>query len=248
VNARRVNAASGVVHAAMQSRQTAAGIAAALEAACLLQSPETAAEQRETAAALRDTLGALLETQVERDVLAARVAELEAERHSTNEALSEAAEQLRANRDRLAQLEKGRAAVLAEAAVIAQDISRERDDTAGSGRAISGRLFSLADAAGAGAGRGAQPDETHTGCGMPLTRRLECGHCPHEVCEDCDRCPCSCRCGAAPLSQLAHEVLEERSTPQQVGDREDRFVSPLHTDYRTPHDLPPATDGPGVTA
>jgi hypothetical protein len=39
------------------------------------------------------------------------------------------------------------------------------------------------------------PDQTHTGCGIPLTRRLDCGHCPHEVCEDCDRCPCSCKCG-----------------------------------------------------
>lgn len=35
----------------------------------------------------------------------ARVAELEAERHSTNESLSEAAEQLRANRDRITELE-----------------------------------------------------------------------------------------------------------------------------------------------
>lgn len=31
-------------------------------------------------------------------------------------------------------------------------------------------------------------------CGIPLTRRLACGHCPHEVCQDCDRCPCSCKC------------------------------------------------------
>ncbi|MCM1974594.1 hypothetical protein [Streptomyces sp. G1] len=39
------------------------------------------------------------------DVLLAWVAELEAERHSTNESLSEAAEQLRADRDRIAELE-----------------------------------------------------------------------------------------------------------------------------------------------
>ncbi|MEU9865524.1 hypothetical protein AB0D99_32110 [Streptomyces sp. NPDC047971] len=39
------------------------------------------------------------------DRLRARVAELEAERHTTNEALSDAAEQLRANRDRIAELE-----------------------------------------------------------------------------------------------------------------------------------------------
>lgn len=34
-------------------------------------------------------------------------------------------------------------------------------------------------------------------CGIPLTRRLDCGHCPHEVCQDCDRCPHSCRCAQA---------------------------------------------------
>jgi hypothetical protein len=33
-------------------------------------------------------------------------------------------------------------------------------------------------------------------CGVPLTRRLDCGHCPHEICQDCDRCPHSCRCSA----------------------------------------------------
>ncbi|MBR8638693.1 hypothetical protein KEF29_03610 [Streptomyces tuirus] len=38
--------------------------------------------------------------------LQARIAELEAERHTTNEALTDAAEALRANRDRIAELEK----------------------------------------------------------------------------------------------------------------------------------------------
>ncbi|NUS78439.1 MAG: hypothetical protein HOV70_19880 [Streptomyces sp.] len=57
----------------------------ALESAQLLQSPETAAE-----------LGRLR----------ARVAELETERHVTNEALSEAAEALRSDRDRIAKLEQ----------------------------------------------------------------------------------------------------------------------------------------------
>ncbi|MFD3535355.1 hypothetical protein [Streptomyces sp. NPDC058664] len=32
-------------------------------------------------------------------------------------------------------------------------------------------------------------------CGIPLVRRLDCGHCPHEICEDCERCPHTCRCG-----------------------------------------------------
>jgi chromosome segregation ATPase len=40
------------------------------------------------------------------DWLIGRVAELEAERHTTNEALSDAAEALRANRDRIAELER----------------------------------------------------------------------------------------------------------------------------------------------
>ena len=79
--------------------------------------------------------------------LKARVAELEAERHSTNEALDDAVQALRLGRD----LPETVPAVPAA-------------------------------------------DQTHTRCSMPLTRRLECGHCPHEVCEDCDRCPCSCRC------------------------------------------------------
>lgn len=49
---------------------------------------------------------------VELERLRARVAELEAERHSTNEALSDAAEQLRTDRDRLAALEARDAALL----------------------------------------------------------------------------------------------------------------------------------------
>lgn len=44
MNARRVHAAEGVVFAALKTKQTAAGIAASLEAAGLLQSPESAAE------------------------------------------------------------------------------------------------------------------------------------------------------------------------------------------------------------
>lgn len=85
MNAQRVNVAAGVIARAMKNgTQTAAGLAIALDSAQLLQSPETAAELEQ---------------------LRARVAELEAERHSMNEALSDAAESLRANRDRIADLE-----------------------------------------------------------------------------------------------------------------------------------------------
>ncbi|MFE3381354.1 hypothetical protein, partial [Streptomyces anulatus] len=31
-------------------------------------------------------------------------------------------------------------------------------------------------------------------CTLPLVRRLACGHCPHEVCQDCDQCPHTCQC------------------------------------------------------
>lgn len=78
---RAVNAAAGVLLGAMENgRRTPTGLAIALDAACLLNSPEHAA----------------------------RVAELEAERHTTNEALSDAAEQLRVDRDRIAELEAER--------------------------------------------------------------------------------------------------------------------------------------------
>ncbi|OXS35437.1 hypothetical protein [Streptomyces sp. XY006] len=48
MNPRRVNAAAGVIHGSqVAGKRTATGLAADLEAACLLQSPETAAEQVE---------------------------------------------------------------------------------------------------------------------------------------------------------------------------------------------------------
>ncbi|SCF87328.1 hypothetical protein GA0115259_103995 [Streptomyces sp. MnatMP-M17] len=56
------------------------------------------------------------------------------------------------------------------------------------------------DAAWAPAGHDAPAATERDGC-MPH-RRFPCGHCPHDVCQDCDRC-CSCRCGqltAAPAT------------------------------------------------
>ncbi|TXJ78568.1 hypothetical protein E2C11_16300 [Streptomyces lavendulae] len=92
----------------------------ALESAQLLQSPERAAEveqlrvERDGFCDRVDTLTAvargnkrhvaalvveLEKVQRERDGALARVAELEAERHSTNEALDDAVQELRARRD-----------------------------------------------------------------------------------------------------------------------------------------------------
>ncbi|MDX3067724.1 hypothetical protein PV518_37145 [Streptomyces sp. ND04-05B] len=56
-----------------------------------------------------------------------RVAELEAERHSTNESLSDAAEQLRTDRDRIAELEKREAVVAKFVAARAEYITSIRN-------------------------------------------------------------------------------------------------------------------------
>ncbi|MFF9197296.1 hypothetical protein ACF09L_19020 [Streptomyces sp. NPDC014779] len=147
MNARRVQAAEGVILAALKTRKTAAGVAIALESACLLQSPESAAElarmraaEAEMAKVIAATGLALYEEEQEtarlrlawksareraraygegilrhvadRDTwmgwakaAEAEVVRLRAERHSTNEELSKAVEQLRVQRDRIAELE-----------------------------------------------------------------------------------------------------------------------------------------------
>ncbi|MFE0794685.1 hypothetical protein [Streptomyces mutabilis] len=64
---------------------------------------ELMAHAREDVPALLAELAAV---RAERDQARARVAALEAERHTTNEALSNAAEQLRRDRDRIAELER----------------------------------------------------------------------------------------------------------------------------------------------
>lgn len=120
MNAKRVTAAAGVIHGSQKKgKQTAAGIAADLESARLLQSPELAAEQEQLS---NDLAGACLarweeeqdnarlrlalkSAQRGRRELWARIDELDAERYVTNEALTGAAEQLRADRDRIAELE-----------------------------------------------------------------------------------------------------------------------------------------------
>ncbi|MFF8997083.1 hypothetical protein ACF1GW_30885 [Streptomyces achromogenes] len=76
-------------------------------------------EQQETA---RLRL-ALKSAQRGRRQLRARVAELEAERHATNEALSEAAEALREQRDRIAGLEKERARYVGAEPTIAEELA-----------------------------------------------------------------------------------------------------------------------------
>ncbi|MFJ9799907.1 hypothetical protein [Streptomyces sp. NPDC101145] len=138
--------------------------------------------------------GQALETaaaEIER--LRARVAELEAERHATNEALSEAAETLWANRDRIAALETE--AVCLSRMTTSRGVSK---------------------------------------CVLPIRHRHD-HHDPsqrHYWSDEYADKPVT-----APLSQMAAEVIAERSTTW-VGARQDRYESPLHTTYATPHDLP----------
>ncbi len=129
----RLLSAVRVIVAAWQQRgakDPATAAAQALEDAGLLMSPEKAAELErlrkrvadqadqhdDLAHALGRSIGAewsdLISiaasgVQAEEDArtLRARVAELKAERHTTNEALSQAAEALRTDRDRIAELE-----------------------------------------------------------------------------------------------------------------------------------------------
>lgn len=99
MNAKRVNAAADVISRAMKQGKTLpATWAAALESAQLLQSPETAAEAQQWRAALGEEMGRRRRAEEE-------IERLLAERHSTNEALSDAAEALRVQRDRIAELE-----------------------------------------------------------------------------------------------------------------------------------------------
>jgi hypothetical protein len=81
VNTRLINTAADVIHRAMeQGRQTPAGLASALESACLLQSPETAAENA-ALKARRDELEELADTEArEIAALRTRITELEEQR------------------------------------------------------------------------------------------------------------------------------------------------------------------------
>ncbi|MFD8577212.1 hypothetical protein ACFV1H_18005 [Streptomyces virginiae] len=87
MNTKALNSLAQLICAAQEQDRTPMGIAFAIDAAGRHMSPEVSAELVR---------------------LRARVTELEAERHATNEALSDAAEQLRRDRDRIAELEAER--------------------------------------------------------------------------------------------------------------------------------------------
>lgn len=121
MNAKRVAAAAQVICESQKRKTTAAGIAADLEAACLLQSPETAAEVKQIQGELAEYemlspqqcpkglhLDWLVDSESSHACPWCEIDRLLTERHSTNEALSEAAVALRAQQDRITELEAGR--------------------------------------------------------------------------------------------------------------------------------------------
>ncbi|MEU5593073.1 hypothetical protein [Streptomyces sp. NPDC020298] len=82
------------------SYDLASQAAFALESAQLLQSPELVTEVSEAAVATAaQAVDELKREHAENERLRARIAELEAERHSTNEALDDAVQELRTRRD-----------------------------------------------------------------------------------------------------------------------------------------------------
>jgi septal ring factor EnvC (AmiA/AmiB activator) len=200
VNARSINAAAGVVQAAWkQGRRTAVGIALALDSAQMLMSPETAAE----------------------------LARLREERHSTNESVSEAAEALRVQRDRIDGLESTNAALRARLAVLegqrAALAERLRaGQTWRQGRLVSEDVVSQS--------------ELREVFGIPLAAPLD-----------------GITRLIAPLQALRETELAEDVSPQVAklrdllaGQRaavEDPHDSPLHHSYRVPRDLPPLDGG-----
>lgn len=215
MNAKRVNAAADVICRAMKQGKTLpTGWANALEAVCMLQSPETAEEQRELwqtleqrtellravqkmarqrgaeakgrkaygerlkaeNASLREEraadhrtwqhdLKSLREAREEASALRARVAELEAERHVTNEALSAAAEELRTRRDQIAERDAQIVAWLGKK-------SREYGTSNRENRAKAEAVWRMADKLSRGAVPLRQAEDPHDG---PLRQRFELG-------------------------------------------------------------------------
>lgn len=190
MNAKRVSAAAGVVLAAQKQRQTPAGIAAALEAAGLLQSPESAAELE----ALREQVAALgqhLDTAIAGfNASAMRITELEAARTTAA-----------ADRDKQIiewLVKKGR-----------EEGTRNKDS-----RVRATATYRLADKLSRGAVRPAcppvSPEDPHdsplhheyaVGRDLPEVPRpagacSACGDLPEQWCPDCAACRKGCHGGA----------------------------------------------------
>ncbi|WP_225825672.1 hypothetical protein [Streptomyces naphthomycinicus] len=146
-----------------------------------------------------------------------RVAELEAERHSTNEALSDAAETLGVQRDRIAELERHLAG---------KDRPVDEDPIA----------YALTDKAAQHESRPLPSDEVRCGCGHPGSEHHHVGtscwaRLPRELGQPVRICPCK---AFAPVSV---EESAERLA-RFIAPLEDPHDSPLSHTYRLGRDLP----------
>ncbi|MGP3684098.1 hypothetical protein ACTVZO_05190 [Streptomyces sp. IBSNAI002] len=150
--------------------------------------------------------------------LLARVAELESERHVTNEALSDAAEQLRENRDRIAELETGRER-LAEAMQHGQHwrgerLVSERTLTQREIRALTGIPLRVST------------EDEYRYCGADLGRTEFPFSCYRRVAH---QGPCGDRPDPEPLAGTVRTATRMTEDPHD---------SPLHHTYAKGRDLP----------
>ncbi|MER5715787.1 hypothetical protein [Streptomyces sp. NPDC002132] len=107
MNTKALNSLADLICRAQEQDRTPMGIAFAVEAAGRHMSPETAAELERLRARVAELETGLPVVQTALFKALDRVSELENERHSTNEWVTDAAEALRGQRDRIAALEQG---------------------------------------------------------------------------------------------------------------------------------------------
>lgn len=154
----------------------------------------------------------------ESERLRTRIAELEAERHVTNEALSDAAERLRQDRDRIAELEAAQER-LAE--------TMQRGQHWRGGRLVSERTLTqreIRHLTGLPL-RESTPDE-YRYCGADLGRTEFPFTCYRRVAHDG---PCGPQPDPEPLAGTVRTLARMAEDPHD---------SPLHHTYRLGHDLP----------
>ncbi|KAF0647120.1 hypothetical protein K701_25360 [Streptomyces fradiae ATCC 10745 = DSM 40063] len=214
-----------------------------MNAAGLLQSPESAVEltrRRSEDLALRVELAPMggpraVPFELGESLLpavrwlVARVAELEAERHETNEALSDAAEALRANRDRIAALEAVKLARFQECPVCGAGYEHGQPCTQCEFRKHMAAAEVLAEASTPWVGdlpagpvlcrcghTGADHHHAGRSCGAMLPRRHEPGG-PWGPLE-----PCTCREFAAGPSR--GELAEQRHLLDPLDHRLERLA------------------------
>lgn len=184
------------------------------------------------------------EPRTELEKLRAQVAELLAERHETNEALSDAAEQLRADRDRIAELEASAAVQQRRGYEAAIEVMRQERLPMSVGLLEAQLELNELDGAVPG------PD------GIAPTQALSDGEATVSgpVCPVCQKPGCCCSCfGKTPRTDCPHQAHREDVTPQVTklrallaGQRaavEDPHDGPLTHRYALGRDLPETGGG-----